>query len=95
MPASSSTRISSGCSRLFAAGVPWAPDEHDFAHAHPHGRDPRTHCQIHDELHARRRMAIAPDADVAAARSCPTARPSVGAADAAGPSLDTPTGTLG
>ena len=40
---------------LFADGVPWRPDEHEFRHAHPD--DDRTHAQIHDDLHARRRSA--------------------------------------
>ncbi len=42
---------------LFASGVPWRPDEHDFGHAHPHPGDDRSHAQIHDDLHARRRSA--------------------------------------
>ena len=43
---------------LFAEGVPWRPDLHDFAHAHPAQGDLRTHAQIHDELHERRRLAV-------------------------------------
>ena len=45
---------------LFATGVPWLPEEHDFEHAHPHVADPRSHAQIHDDLHDRRRSS-APD----------------------------------
>ena len=42
---------------LFAEGVPWQPDEHDFTQSDPTSADSRTHAQIHDDLHARRRMA--------------------------------------
>ncbi len=54
---------------LFNDGVPWKPDEHELAHAHPLPGDPRTHSQIHDELHDRRRSAVpgAVDDDVSAA----------------------------
>ncbi len=46
---------------LFADGVPWKPDGHGFAHAHPHAGDERSHAQIHDDLHDRRRLAIPAD----------------------------------
>ena len=65
---------------LFAGGVPWKPDEHDFAHAQSHVDDERSHAQIHDDLHDRRRLAIPADAlDVTAA----------------GTGFDVPTGTSG
>ena len=82
-------------SLLFQDGVPWRPDEHDFGRPHPRDGDDRTHSQIHDELHARRRTAIAPDGDVAAAMVVPDSAAFVAAADTAGASLDSPTGTLG
>ena len=69
---------------LFGDGVPWRPDEHDFAHAHPHPGDSRTHAQIHDDLHDRRRMAVpSADAEVSAAAGA------FGSARFAGASLDT------
>ena len=85
---------------LFADGVPWQPDEHDFAHAHPHPGDARTHAQIHDELHDRRRMAVATDeTDVtAAAGPFEATRIAAPSRDASPPDrtpLDTPTGTAG
>jgi diguanylate cyclase (GGDEF)-like protein len=65
---------------LFADGVPWEPGERDLAEGHPHPHalvaDERSHAQIHDELHARRRKAVptdrgipsvAPDDEVVAA----------------------------
>ncbi|MEA2537963.1 MAG: hypothetical protein QOF11_2197 [Chloroflexota bacterium] len=68
---------------MFATGVPWLPDEHDFGHVHPHPSDPRSHGQIHDDLHARRRSGL-PDvdavADVAAAGGPAVAGPGFGAA---------------
>jgi diguanylate cyclase (GGDEF)-like protein len=53
---------------LFAEGVPWEPGERDLAedHPHPHGlaADLRSHGQIHDDLHARRRKAVPTDRGV-------------------------------
>ncbi len=85
---------------LFADGVPWRPDEHDFAHAHPHPGDLRTHAQIHDDLHDRRRMAVPPDgADVSAARgpfgSSQITTTSLDTAPLDRTPVDTPTGTAG
>jgi hypothetical protein len=42
---------------LFRGGVPWQPDDHDFEQSDPTSADARTHAQIRDDLHARRRMA--------------------------------------
>ncbi len=52
---------------LFEAGVPWAidPSEHQRGHAHSHADasdvppDPRSHAEIHDQLHERRRRVVA------------------------------------
>ncbi len=68
---------------LYADGVPIPADAHEMAatHGHDHGPEPtevlrrsnrpvadhRTHAQIHDELHARRRMAVPTARDVAPA----------------------------
>ena len=78
---------------LFATGVPWLPDEHDFEHVHPHVPDPRPHGQIHDDLHDRRRSAppIRPDeSDVAAA-----AGPVIPGPGYDGAAFDDATGTTG
>jgi diguanylate cyclase (GGDEF)-like protein len=53
---------------LFEDGVPWELGPRDLAedHPHPHGlvADGRSHAQIHDDLHARRRKAVPTDRDV-------------------------------
>jgi diguanylate cyclase (GGDEF)-like protein len=79
---------------MFATGVPWLPDEgHDHGHGHPHVQDRRSHGQIHDDLHARRRSA-SPDAEVGAdvAAAGGAATPG-GAFDEA--AFDGATGTIG
>jgi diguanylate cyclase (GGDEF)-like protein len=56
---------------LFEAGVPWEPGEPGLAADHPHPHelvaDGRSHAQIHDDLHARRRRAVPTDRGVPAA----------------------------
>jgi diguanylate cyclase (GGDEF)-like protein len=58
---------------LFADGVPWEPGQRDFAdgHRHPHAlvADGRSHAQIHDDLHARRRKAVPTERSVASVAS--------------------------
>jgi HD-GYP domain-containing protein (c-di-GMP phosphodiesterase class II) len=52
---------------LFEAGMPWAidPSEHQRGHGHPHADasdvppDRRSHAEIHDQLHERRRRVVA------------------------------------
>ena len=71
---------------LFAEGVPWQPDEHDFEQSDPTSADSRTHAQIHDDLHARRRMATP---------GAPLDQPAVTNAPAGNGGFDVPTGMTG
>jgi len=50
---------------MFADGVPWAASPHEHDHPHPHHVGDRNHAEIHDALHARRRL-IEQGADEAA-----------------------------
>lgn len=46
---------------LFTEGVPWRPDAHDHAHANGDSSpadDLRSHAEIHDQLHDRRRRVV-------------------------------------
>ena len=59
---------------LFESGVPWAIDpRHDHGHDHPHQDgagarpDPRSHAEIHDQLHERRRRVVVARRTTAAA----------------------------
>jgi diguanylate cyclase (GGDEF)-like protein len=49
---------------LFSDGVPWSAHGHD--HPHPHPVDKRSHAEIHDTLHARRRRVQKRTEDTAA-----------------------------
>jgi diguanylate cyclase (GGDEF)-like protein len=80
---------------LFGSGVPWRPDEHDFAHAHPHPGDPRTHAQIHDDLHERRRMAVPSEGADVTVGSSRFATATLDTALLDRTPSETPTGTVG
>ena len=46
---------------LFGDGMPFPLDEHHGDHDHPHPHEPidaRSHAEIHDDLHARRRQVV-------------------------------------
>ena len=43
---------------LFGEHMPFPIGEHDHDHAHPEPVDARSHAEIHDDLHARRRRVV-------------------------------------
>jgi HD-GYP domain-containing protein (c-di-GMP phosphodiesterase class II) len=42
-------------SSMFSDGVPWSASAREHDHPHPHPVDERSHAEIHDTIHARRR----------------------------------------